>query len=248
VVAPSEFKHVPIVVATRTIGARTPITPADVAVRPVAIDPAIAAGVIDAAEKVVGRIPAVAILAGQPVTENMLATAVDAGGAFSILEPSETIGPDSEAWRAVSVTVPANRAVAGFVEIGQTVDIFATASVSVPPELEGNDQYIAERSTKIVFQNMLILARQGDEYVVRAPLAVAEEINHLLASSGAIFSIALRPNIDVRTADASQLGTTTNRVIAKYGLPIPEVLTAPGRAVTTAAPLAAPRPTTSPRP
>jgi Flp pilus assembly protein CpaB len=239
---PTSVDRKPVVVAVRLIGARTAITPADVAVRQVAIEAANAAGTVDTTDKVVGRIPAVSILAGQPVTENMLASAVDSGGPFSILEPTETIGPDSEAWRAVSITVPANRAVGGFVQIGQTVDIFATAAIAVPPELLASGDYVAAQSTKIVFQNMLILARQGDEYVIRATLPVAEEINHLLASAGAIFSIALRPDIDVREADATVLGTTTNEVISKYGLPIPQVLPAPaGAAAATTRPSASPR-------
>ena len=35
------------------------------------------------------------------------------GGGFAILEPNETVGPDSEAWRAVSLTIPDDRAVGG---------------------------------------------------------------------------------------------------------------------------------------
>ena len=35
------------------------------------------------------------------VTTNLFAT--DSSGGFSILEPGETVAPDSEAWRAVAI-------------------------------------------------------------------------------------------------------------------------------------------------
>ena len=51
------------------------------------------------------------------LTQNMLASAAT-GGQFSILEPGETVAPDSEAWRAVSMTVPDDRAVGGLLQPG----------------------------------------------------------------------------------------------------------------------------------
>ena len=45
----------------------------------------------------------------------MLASTVQ-GGVFSILSPEETVGPDSEAWRAISITVPDDLAVGGLLE------------------------------------------------------------------------------------------------------------------------------------
>jgi hypothetical protein len=58
--------------------------------------------------------------------------------------------------------------------------------------------------------------------------------------------MAMRPEADQREIDASGLGTTTNRIIEKYGLPIPETLDglAFGRTpVRTPAPSVAPAPT-----
>ena len=40
-------------------------------------------------------------------------------------------------------------------------------------------------------------------------------------AAAATFSLALRPDVDTRQVDASVLGTTTNEVIIRYGLPIP---------------------------
>jgi hypothetical protein len=89
---------------------------------------------------------------------------------------------------------------------------------------------------------MVILARASQFYVVKATLAVAEEITHLQASGNAQFSMVLRPDADVRILDASTLGATTNRLIAKYGLPVPEVYP-PGNG-----PLPTPLPAPSPTP
>ena len=82
----------------------------------------------------IGLMATVPILAGQPVYANMLATGTTANG-IAILQPGETVGPDSEAWRAVSLTVPDDRAVGGLIQTGDIVDVFVTASVTVPDDL-----------------------------------------------------------------------------------------------------------------
>jgi hypothetical protein len=85
---------------------------------------------------------------------------------------------------------------------------------------------------------MLILAKTGQFYILKAPIDVAEEISHLQAIGGSSFSLALRPDADTRQVDASGLGTTTNKVIIRYGLPIPVVYP----------PFVGPLPTPSPTP
>jgi Flp pilus assembly protein CpaB len=237
----AEVQRVPVVVATRVIPARKPIEPGDVTVRQVPVDQTNATGVVDSIDLVIGKVPAVTVLQGQMVTTNLL-TSTTSGAAFSILDPTETVGPDSEAWRAVSMTVPPDRAVGGFLEVGQTVDVFVTAQVNVPQELAAEGRYYTDRSTKITYQDMQILARSADQYVVRASLVVAEEISHLLATGSVQFSMALRPEIDVRLIDASLLGATTNRIITKYGIPVPEVYPAGGQPGATLPPLPNPTP------
>ena len=61
-------------------------------------------------------------------------------------------------------------------------------------------------------------------------------------------SMALRPDIDQRPVDASKLGETTNRIIEKYGLPIPENYPVGNEPLATLPPLpsATPFPTPSP--
>ncbi len=213
--------QVSIVVAARQIPARKAIEPADVVLRQVPADETNAQGVFADPAKVVGLIPGVTILAGQPIYANFLASQAQ-GGQFSILGPGETVGPTSEAWRAVSLTVPDDRAVGGLVRAGDTVDVFVTATVAVPQDLVLAGKYYTDKSTKITYQDLVVLAKANTFYVMKVPLAIAEEISHLQASGAAAFTIALRPAEDTRIADASQLGETTNLIIQRYGLPIPQ--------------------------
>ena len=219
------LQKVAVVVATRVIPARKPIEADDVTVREIPLDPTNAQGIVSTPDKLIGRVLAVTVLQDQMVTTNMLASEVT-GGQFSILGPDETVGPDSEAWRAVALTVPDDRAVGGLIQPGMTVDVFISATVNVPQDLLSSGKYYTDKATKITYQNMEILAKTGSAYIVKATLAVAEEITHLQASGNAMFSFALRPDSDVRFADASKLGETTNLIIERYGLPIPQTFPA----------------------
>ena len=139
------------------------------------------------------------------VTTNLLASSSE-GGQFSVLGPDESVGPDTPVWRAISMTVPDDRAVGGLLTPNQTVDVFVTASVNVLTDSEvgiGEEGYYSDRSTKISYQNMLILAKAGQSYILKAPIDVAEEISHLQATGASSFSLALRPDVDTRQVDAS---------------------------------------------
>ena len=218
----AELQKVPVVVAARTIAARKPIEPDDVMVREVPIDATNAQGVVSTPDLVIGRVSAVAVFEGQLVTTNLLASSAT-GGQFSILDPSETVTPDSEAWRAVSITVPDDRAVGGLIQANQKVDVIVTTTVLVPQDLTDRGAFYTDKSSKVTYQDVLILAKSGTFYVIKANLALAEEISHLQATGTAQFSLALRPNEDVRVADVEGLGATTNALIERYGLPVPEV-------------------------
>jgi Flp pilus assembly protein CpaB len=235
------LQRVSVVVAKQTIPARKPIEEGDVEVREVPIDATNAQGIFSTPDKVLGRVSSVTVLQGQLITSNLIASEAS-GGQFSILGPDETVGPDSEAWRAVAITVPDDRAVGGLLEPNQTVDVFMTATVLVPQGLLDEGELYTDKSTKISYQNMVILAKSGPSYIVRATLAVAEEISHLQASGNATFSMVLRPTADIRTVDASRLGATTNMLIQRYGLPIPEIFP-PGDG-----PIPTPEPTPTPTP
>lgn len=238
----SSLNMVPVVVARQQIPARKPIEAADVELREVPADATNDLGVFTDPAKVIGLVPTVTILAGQPVYANFLASQ-SAGSEFSILEPGETVGPDSEAWRAVSLTIPDDRAVGGLVHAGSIVDVFLTAQIAVPEPLAAAGTYTSDKSTKITYQNVKILERSASYYVLRVSLAVAEEISHLQATGTTSFSLALRPTEDNRIIDVSRLGETTNRIIQRYGLPIPEVY--PGTGPLPSAPPVAPSPSPS---
>src|SRR5437773_7941527 len=95
---------------------------------------------------------------------------------------------------------------------------------------------------------MVIPGRAGTQYILRASLPVAEEINHLLATGTVQFSAALRPDQDVRYVDVSKLGGTTNRILQKYGLPFPVVYPAPSATIPPQPPLQTPSPPPTPVP
>ena len=248
------LQKVTVVVAAQTIPARKIIEATDVTVHEVAIDDTNAQGIVSTVDKVIGRVAAVSILQGQMVLTNLLASSSE-GGQFSVLGPDETVAPDSTPWRAISVTVPDERAVGGLLTPNQTVDVFVTATVNVLTNSEDGlprEGWYTDKSTKLSYQDLLILAKAGTLYVIKAPLDVAEEISHLQASGTGTFSLALRPDVDTRQVDASSLGTTTNRVIIRYGLPIPVAFPPVVGPVPTPAPTPvvtpAPSPGASPSP
>src|SRR3990172_2679700 len=243
-----ELPKVPVVVAARDIPAPKPIEPDDLEVRQVPLDATNGKGVVDEPDDLIGRVLAVTVLKDQMVTTNLIASAAGGGG-FAILGPNETVAPDSPAWRAVSLTILESQAVGGLLQAGNTIDVFATATVNVPQELLEGGVYYTDRSTKLVYQDLVIIARSGQYYVVRATVEVAEEIAHLQAAGNVVFSAALRPEQDVRTVDASRLGATTNLIITKYGLPIPETYPAGGGPVATLSPIEpSPTPSVEPSP
>jgi Flp pilus assembly protein CpaB len=243
-------QRVAVVVAAQTIPARKIIEATDVVVREIPLDDTNAQGIASTPDKVIGRVPAVAILQGQMVLTNLLASSTE-GGQFSVLGPTDVIAADSPDWRAISLTVPDDRAVGGLLIANQTVDVFVTASVNVLTDSStglGEDGFYTDKSTKLSYQNMLLLAKSGTFYVLKAPVDVAEEISHLQASGSASFSLALRPDVDTRMVDASALGTTTNEVIIRYGLPIPVAFPPVSGPIPRARPTPVPTPSPSESP
>ena len=242
-----ELELVSIVVAAQVIPARTPIQPGALVVRQVPLDAATQVGIVKDPAKLTGKVLAVPVAIGQPIYTTMIASASGQSG-FSILGPDETVAPDSPIWRAISIIIPDDRAVAGLLVAGQTIDIFMSATISVPVTNEPVGIYYSDMVTKITYQDMVILGRAGSQYILRTSLAVAEEISHLLAAGTVTFSAALRPDEDVRFVDVSTLGATTNRIIEKYGLPFPAIYPAPSATIPPQPPLVFPTPPPTPPP
>src|SRR5262245_31695111 len=107
-----DVEMVDVVVAAVVIPARTPIAPGALLVRQIPLDPATQVGIISDPTKLAGKVLAISVAVGQPIYSNMIASASGQSG-FSILGPDETVGPDSEYWRAISIIIPDDRAVAG---------------------------------------------------------------------------------------------------------------------------------------
>ena len=246
-----QLQKVDVVVAARPIAARQPVVAEDVTVRSVPADDTNTDAIaVRDPNKVIGQVLPITLFQGQMITTSMLNTTAGGGTTgFSILDPGETIGPDSVAWRAVSMTVPDDRAVGGLITAGMTVDVLLSAQINVPANVTPPGKYYTDKSTKITYQNMLVLAKTGSGYIVKVTLAQAEEITHLVATGNAQFSMLMRPPSDVRFADASKLGETTNLIIQRYGLPIPVNYPLGNGPIQTAAPTATPSlPTSSASP
>lgn len=232
-------EKVKVVVAAQIIPARTPIQLAALTIVEIPLDPATQVGIVKDPAQLAGKVLAIPVAVGQPIYLNMIASASGQSG-FSILGPEETVAPDSPAWRAISITIPDDRAVAGLLVAGQTIDIFMTATLAVPVTNEPVGIYYSDMVTKITYQDMVILGRAGSQYILRTTVAVAEEINHMLAAGTVQFSAALRPDQDVRFLDVSQLGATTNRILEKYGLPFPAIYPAPSATIKPPPPIVFP--------
>jgi len=211
-----------VVVAVRDVPSRKPIEEGDVTMREVVAD-ATNETAYTRIDEVLGRVLGVPILTGQFITSNMLASATQGQG-YSILEPGQAYDASGPDLRAVSISVPDDRAVAGTLVPGQLVDLIVTMAIN--PEVgqtadeaaQTQAQYIPGPSTKVTLQSLSILARNGGLYILRTDLATAEKITELTAAGGQ-FTFVLRPDVDDRTAKTD--GSTIDRLIDEYGFPVP---------------------------
>ena len=212
-----------VVVAARDIASRKPIEEGDLATRTVPADPTNEAA-FTLIEDVLGRVSGVPIAAGQLVTRNMLAAGTS-GQAYAILEAGEVYDPTGPDLRAVSVSVPDDRAVAGTLLAGQRVDLLVTLAinpaigvVTEEPAATAETGFMAGPSTKVTLQMLTVLARNGSIYILRTDLATAEKIAELAAAGGQ-FTLVLRPDEDDRVANTT--GSTLDRLLDEFDFPIP---------------------------
>ncbi len=228
-----------VIVAARDVPARTTLQSSDLTVRALPADPSLAQALTNP-DQVVGRVTGVSLLTDQPVLANLLVSGA-AGGKFSILAPEEKLTPDLPNWRAVSVNIPDDRAVGGQLQANQHVDLLVTVQVNVVGATASQGQaaptagtrpgrtspYYTDKSTKITYQDLVVLGKNGSFYILKVNERLAEEISHLQAAGNASFSMALRPEGDHRKVDTTNLGQTTNRIIEEYRIRIPEVYPRP---------------------
>ena len=222
-----------VVVATRDIASRKPIEEGDVATRSVPAD-AMNANAFTRLDEVLGRVTGVAVPQGQLLTRNILASTTT-GQTFSILDSGEPYDPTGPDLRAVSVSVPDDRAVAGVLQAGQRVDLIVTMAINpeVGQTAEGaavtQSEFVPGPSTKVTLQQMTILARNGSIYILRADLATAEKVAELTAAGGQ-FTMVLRADQDDRTADTA--GSTIDSLIDEFGFPVPRPPALDGESAT----------------
>jgi len=226
-----------VVVAALPIGARDTIAPNQITLRPVPRDATNEQAFTDPT-LVVNQIAAIPILPNQPITPNMLTSAVGVGQ-VDILDADETVAPDSPVWRAVSLVVPAERAVGGLIGDQQRIDVLATLPfpVNVPldpetgqpavdPETGEPIAFTTGSSTKPMWLDVKVISRpegNPDLYILRMDMQQAEEVA-LAQSLGAQFSLVLRPALDTRDLDRSAYGETQDRLLTRYNFPIPETI------------------------
>ena len=234
-----------VVVAAAEIPGRQTVAEADVTMRSVPVDPT-SDSAFTSFDQVLGRVAAVPITAGQLMSPNLLAS-TEEGATFSILAPGEEYDPSMPDLRAVSMTVPDDRAVGGTLQPGQPVDLIATLTVTpveeepvtpapadgeegedgdeepAPPISEDTTR-VAGPSTKTTLQQLDVLSRTGSLYILRTDLATAEKITELQAA-GAQFTFVLRAAEDDRTAETE--GSTLDRLLEEFGFPVPEAADLP---------------------
>ncbi|HET6650589.1 MAG TPA: SAF domain-containing protein [Candidatus Limnocylindria bacterium] len=226
-----------VVVAAVEIPGRKTIAEADVVMRNVPVDP-INETAFTSMDEVLGRVVSVPVSAGQLLTPNLLAS-TDAGAVFSILRPGEEFDPSMPDLRAVSMTVPDDRAVGGTLQPGQPVDLIATLTVNPlaagggtpqppadgeEPAPDGEAPRLSGPSTKTTLQQLDILVRNGSLYILRTDLATAEKITELQAA-GAQFTFVLRAAEDDRSAETE--GSTLDRLLEEFEFPVPEAAELP---------------------
>ncbi len=221
-----------VLVATHDVPARSIMASADVVVRDVPQDPSLAMAMVDPTA-VVGRVTTVPLVGGQVVYPTVFVGTTEGSG-YSILTPDEVVTADSPFWRAVSVSVPKERAVAGTIMAGERVDLFASVRIEVRVvDPAGNyvdkptvDGFQTGDSTKITFQDLEVLEAEPDDglYVLKVDLHQAEQINHVAKVAPGSFSLALRPDADTRQANPADYGETNDSIIMKYLYRVPQLL------------------------
>jgi pilus assembly protein CpaB len=219
--APPPVETTDVLVASHDIPTRTALTAADLKVQkyPKDIAPASA---LTKPEDVIGKIVQVPISAGEPI----LPTKFAAAGAptFTVFPPNaqpiagQPIPAGTPDYRAMSITVADATAAGGAVQVGDIVDLLFTFQFDPAKFLTGNDSNrMADFSSKIVLQNVVIVARAASVYTIRTDAQTAEKISYLNSAGGGL-QMLLRAGQDQR--QAATAGATFVDIY-KFGLKIP---------------------------
>lgn len=197
--APPPEEKGPVVVAVRDLAVRQAIAASDVRIEqyPRAIIPPTA---LTDAEQAVGKVLTQPVVRGEPILQGKF-VAPQGTTAFPIVPPGHEFNKDtSPNFRAMSISVPDPNAAGGNIAPGDSVDIIATINIDpakwftqTPPD----PNRTADFSTKIILENVPILARQGSVYTIRIEdLAIAEKLTYLQASGGQLVMLLRAPKDD----------------------------------------------------
>lgn len=215
--APPPEPKSPIVVAVRDLAARQAIAASDIKIEqyPTTVIPPTA---IAKPEDVIGKILTQPVARGEPILPNKFAQQQGVA-AFSVLPPGEELKPDSANWRAMSLTVTDANAVGGNIQPGDSVDMIVTLNIDPLKffPLPADPNRVADFSSKIILENVAILARQGTIYTVRInDLAIAEKLTYLQSSGGQVVMLLRAPKDD-RTPRTT--GVTFESVYRDFAFP-----------------------------
>ena len=220
--APPPVETKEILVAARDLPARSALTAADVKVvkYPVDLAPATA---LTKPEEVIGKIAQQALAAGEPILPGKFAAA--GAASFTVFPPNaqppagQPIAPGTPDYRAMSITVADALAAGGAVQVGDIVDVLFTFSLDPTKYFTGTDpNRLPDISSKIVLQNIPVIARTLSVYTIRTDAQTAEQIGYLGAAGGTM-SFLLRAGQDQR--QASTAGVTFAAAFRKFSFPVP---------------------------
>ncbi|HEY8731371.1 MAG TPA: Flp pilus assembly protein CpaB [Candidatus Limnocylindria bacterium] len=219
--APPPVPTTDVLVASHDIPSRTALTAADLKVQKYPTDIAPVAA-LKKPEDVIGKIVQVPISAGEPILPTKFAAAGAATFTVFPLNAQPVAGQPIPAgtpdYRAISITVADANAAGGAVAVGDIVDIMFTFQFDPTKFLSGTDpNRIPDFSSKIVLQNVVVLARLASVYTIRTDAQTAEKIAYL-NSAGGTLQMLLRAAQDQRQVTTT--GATFGDVY-KFGIKVP---------------------------
>jgi pilus assembly protein CpaB len=220
--APPPVPTTDVLVAARDLPARSALTAADVKVQkyPVDLAPPTA---LTKPEEVIGKIAQQPLAAGEPILPGKFATA--GAASFTVFPPNaqppagQPIPANTPDYRAMSLTVGDALAAGGFVQVGDIVDVLFTFNLDPTKFFTGTDpNRLPDFSSKIVLQNIPIIARTATVYTIRTDAQTAEQIGYLTAAGGTL-NFLLRAGQDQR--QAATAGVVFGSAFKKFQFPVP---------------------------
>ncbi len=217
----------PVLVAAREIPAKTQITPADLKLQDYNVDakPPTALAKVDDA---VGKITIAPMAVGEAVLPSKFS---DPKNPAFVVIPASFVGPDGNFlpntpnFRAMSITVSDDKAVAGAVQPGDSIDMMLTLTFD-PAKFYTKiaPTQTSDFTAKIILERVPILARAGSVYTIRVDAATAERLAYIQGTGGSIVFLLRAPK-DERASGTT--GAQFSGFQGTFKLPIPEKLPAP---------------------